>query len=381
MVARFPRAWRYYRPELDVLRFLAFMLVFIHHELPVGSDSRIASVFKDFAPILYAASSACGFGLCLFFTLSAFLICELLLRERTTSGTVAIKEFYIRRILRIWPLYYFGLALGAVVAFLPGGHRGDLLCLSWFSIFMGAWYASIHGAIANPMFPLWSISVEEQFYLVAPWMVKCVNRKWLYAFCAALIVVANASLYHLATVGASQDAIWPNPFVQFQCFSAGILLCLVLRGRLPSLTVWHRISLLASAGFCWFFACYGLHTRLAGFEKPGSWPLIAGYALAALGCVLMLIAFLGVSQRLLPGWAIFLGRISFGLYVYHGLAAYVISKLLIGHLNSFMNPIYFLKGALALGLTVLMAAMSYRYIETPFLKMKRRHSVIDSQPA
>ena len=56
-------------------------------------------------------------------------------------------------------------------------------------------------------------------------------------------------------------------------------------------------------------------------------------------------------------------------------------KLLIRHLASFNSPIYFLKGALALGLTILMAALSYRYFETPFLKMKKRHAVIQSQPA
>jgi peptidoglycan/LPS O-acetylase OafA/YrhL len=138
--------------------------------------------------------------------------------------------------------------------------------------------------------------------------------------------------------------------------------------------------LLAGTCSCWFYACYGLHARFDNFENPGSWPLIGGYALAVLGCVLVLIALLGVSPKLLPGWAIYLGRISYGLYVYHRLAAYITGKLLIGRLASFNSPIYLLKGALALGLTVLMAALSYRYFETPFLKMKKRHAVIESQP-
>jgi peptidoglycan/LPS O-acetylase OafA/YrhL len=380
MVAPEPRVSRYYRPELDVVRLLAFVLVFITHELPSDPDPRVGSILKGFAPIVFAATKACGFGLSLFFTLSAFLICELLLRERATAGSVRIKQFYIRRILRIWPLYYLGLALGAIVALLPGGHRGDLIDIGWFSIFMGAWYASIHRLTANPMGPLWSISVEEQFYLFAPWIVKRLNRKSLSGFCVLVILVANAWLYYLGKVQASDTAIWFNSFVQFECFAAGILLCLTLRGRLPRLAVWHRLMLLAVAWSCWLYACYGLHARFTDFENPGSWPLIGGYALAALGCVLVLLAFLGVSPRLLPGWAIYLGRISYGLYVYHRLAVYVTSKLLIGHLTSFNSPIYLLKGALALGLTVLMAALSYRYFETPFLKMKKRHAVIESQP-
>lgn len=371
---------RYYRPELDLVRFAAFLLVFIRHEIPSDPDARIDSILKGFAPILYAGVKACGFGLSLFFTLSAFLICELLLRERTTSGTIGIKQFYIRRILRIWPLYYLGLALGSIVALLPGGHRGDLVYMGWFSVFMAGWYSSIHGPTSNPMGPLWSISVEEQFYLLVPGIVKYISRKSLYGFCAVLILVANVWLYNLGATQASEFTIWYNSFVQFECFAAGILLCLVLRGKLPRITIWQRLLLLVSAFFCWFYACYGFHASFDGFENPGSWPLIGGYALASLGCVLLLIAFLGVSARLLPGWAIYLGRISYGLYVYHRFAAYLTSKLLIGHLSSISGPIYLLKGVLALGLTVLMAVVSYRYFETPFLKMKKRHAIIDSQP-
>jgi peptidoglycan/LPS O-acetylase OafA/YrhL len=246
---------------------------------------------------------------------------------------------------------------------------------------MAGWYCIVHGAVSMPMGPLWSVSVEEQFYLFAPWLAKRLDRKSLYAFCAVLIFIANIWLYYLGSVKAPDYAIWFNSFVQFECFAAGILLCLILRGRLPRIALWQRLVLLAGAWSCWFFPSYALHVRFAANESPGSWPLIGGYALASLGCVMMLIAFLGVSPKLLPKWAIYLGRISYGLYVYHRLAAYVTSKLLIKHLTSYNNPIYPLKGAVALGMTVLMAALSYRYIETPFLKMKKRHAIIESQPA
>jgi peptidoglycan/LPS O-acetylase OafA/YrhL len=386
-----PSASRYYRPELDVVRFLAFLLVFLHHTLPSGRDPRLIHILKGFTPVYNSLVSACGFGLSLFFTLSAFLICELLLRERESAGTVGVKQFYIRRILRIWPLYYFGLALGLVFLFLPGGHPDQIANFGWFAIFMGAWRIATLHSFNNPAEALWSVSVEEQFYLFAPWVVKYLNRKLLYGFCAALLLVANIWLYFLGRASAIDPCIWWNSFVQYECFAGGIVLCLFLRGRLPRLATWQRIALLAFSFFCMFYACHGLHSRFgnSGERDPGSWPLIFGYALATLGCVLVLIVFLGVTPKLLPRWAIYLGRISYGLYVFHEFAIYTTDHLFIGYIatfnylpivKSFEGTIYLLNMSLTLGLTILMAALSYRFFETPFLKMKKRHSVIESQP-
>jgi peptidoglycan/LPS O-acetylase OafA/YrhL len=381
---------RYYRPELDVVRFLAFLLVYLDHTLPrTGTYPRVAHSLKFFAPVIDASSEACGFGLSLFFALSAFLICELLLRERETSGTVRVKQFYIRRILRIWPLYYLGLALGVAVALLPGGQPADVARIGWFVIFMGAWQITIHGLVQNPMNPLWSISVEEQFYIFVPWVVKYFSRISLYGLCAFIIFVANASLYYLGRVQAFSYSIWFNSFVQFECFAAGILLCLVLRGRLPRIVMWKRLILISASWFCWFYANYGLLSHFDNAaENPGSWPLMGAYALAATGSVLILVAFLGVNPKLLPGWAIYLGRISFGLYVYHSFAIYIINRLLIDQLTKTNIQNDLLRDCLKIGLslvlpislTILMASLSYRYFETPFLKMKKRHAVIESEP-
>jgi peptidoglycan/LPS O-acetylase OafA/YrhL len=127
-------------------------------------------------------------------------------------------------------------------------------------------------------------------------------------------------------------------------------------------------------------ACYGLHSRfIDASENPGSWPLIGGYALGALGSVLMLLTFLGANPKLLPAWAVYFGRISFGLYVYHQFALNATYQLF-GHGAQVSIPVRILRVGLSFGLTVLMAAVSYRYFETPFLKLKKRHSVIESQP-
>ena len=90
-------AGRFYRPELDVLRFIAFGMVFLSHAV---GQYRLADVGILGVPV--------------FFMLSAFLITELLLQEKQKTGTVHVSSFYIRRILRIWPLYFAALALGSL---------------------------------------------------------------------------------------------------------------------------------------------------------------------------------------------------------------------------------------------------------------------------
>ncbi|HEV2214978.1 MAG TPA: acyltransferase, partial [Terracidiphilus sp.] len=320
---------RYYLPELDVARFLAFLLVFIHHFdfiqnlIVPGSQARLSAALGALTPAFQAFLVACRFGLSLFFTLSAFLIAELLLREKAATQTVRIGQFYLRRILRIWPLYYFALALAFLLA-LPAGGLPVAGRIGWFAVFLGAWFLSQHGWIPSFIFPLWSISVEEQFYLVAPWLLKFLSRRLLYTFSAALIVLSNVLLFHYGQVRADDQSIWYNSLVQFECFAAGILLALVLRSRVPRFAAWQRCLLLAAAVLGWFSASYFFHVRIGPLGNPGPWALIAGYALGALGSVLVLLGLLGLPANKLPDWAVYLGRVSYGLYVYHVLAIQVV---------------------------------------------------------
>jgi len=379
---------RYYRPELDALRFFAFLLVFLHHSLPGDDDPRVLRLMGRFAPVFYDWVESCRFGLSLFFTLSAFLIFELLLREREATGDVSVKQFYYRRILRIWPLYYFALAFGIIFALSPGGRSSEIHEMGWFVIFAAAWYIAMHGSLVNPVLPLWSISVEEQFYLFAPWVIKYLNPKYLYGLCLLLILTCNGWLFFLGKRSLFTHRIWFDTLVQFECFAGGILLCLFLNRRLPRIAVWQRLLLILGALSFWIFAVYPLHIRFDEGLNPGAWRLMAGYGLATLGSIMLLVAFLGLDPKLIPRWATYLGRISFGLYVYHEFALHIIRFLPIGPflLNaglSFPVRVFLNTGlgiGLPLGLTILLASLSYRYLETPFLKLKRRHAVIESQP-
>ena len=157
---------RFYRPQLDVVRFVAFLAVFGHHALPRdGAHSRW----------LKEAVNTLGFGLCLFFVLSAYLIALLLRRERQKTDTVALRAFYARRILRIWPLYLLGLGLAAARAVSHGLWHAQREWLVAALLFAGN-LVPHDTAIMNH---LWSISVEEQFYLFFPSCYKWLGQKMM----------------------------------------------------------------------------------------------------------------------------------------------------------------------------------------------------------
>ena len=110
-----------------------------------------------------------AFGMGMFFLLSAFLITELLLRERQKTGTIHLRAFYIRRVCRIWPVYIFILVLSWTL-----GHLfPDSFWMSWrravaFFLMCGNWYVMFNGFLPFTTGHLWSISLEEQFYLLWP---------------------------------------------------------------------------------------------------------------------------------------------------------------------------------------------------------------------
>jgi peptidoglycan/LPS O-acetylase OafA/YrhL len=138
--------------------------------------------------------------------------------------------------------------------------------------------------------------------------------------------------------------------------------------------------LIAGGALCWFIAYAGPHSEFAAtYSNASGWVTVAGFLLISLGSVIVLVASLGVNSTLVPRWLVYLGLISFGLYVFHILAKVSTSHFL-PKSGSYHGLVFILWLCATLGLTVAMAALSYRYFETPFLKMKRRHEFIVSRP-
>src|SRR5580698_8543895 len=215
------KSTRYYRPELDLLRFFAVAMVVQFHLFPAAKGTSIPET------IFNALHASGGAGVCLFFLLSAFLISELLLREVETTGTVHIKSFYLRRILRIWPLFFFILVLVCIFTIVPPRAPVSHWALLAFAFLAGNWYMVFHGFPAGFIGPLWSVSVEEQFYLLWPTIVKKGGRKAIVAFSILFWCIAFITLLVLGARGSTpQPGVWHNGLVQFQFFAIGALMAL-----------------------------------------------------------------------------------------------------------------------------------------------------------
>ena len=299
---------RYYRPELDALRFFAFLCVFVFHRMDYVETDPVRNLW------LARIGNIGPFGVPVFFLLSAFLITELLLRERERTGRVHIQAFYMRRILRIWPLYFlvfFGLAL--LNHFVPGTGTDDPLAWLAFTFFTGNWYILRHGWIAGSVDPLWSISVEEQFYIVIPVLAAFAGRKAVIIVSWLLLAIAYVTVVLYALDPSPGDkGEWTNSFVQFQFFSAGTLLAILLKGRLVKLSMPLRFAGFALAFGCWFMALIRFDVK-SWEPHPTPTGALIGWLLVLAGTVLFFLCTLGTPARFVPAWLSYLGRISYGL--------------------------------------------------------------------
>ena len=368
----------FYRPELDILRFLAFILVFLAHLLPneiwsprgqiAGLSPNVAFRFYTShhisavgAKLLIAAVGCNTASLNIFFVLSAFLISTLLLREREVSGTVNLQAFYVRRILRIWPLYFLAIAIGTLWRFVDFSSHLERRYLIAYLLLAGNWPFVFYGATSSFIAPLWSVSVEEQFYLAWPLILRRLARRGMLAFSAGTVVAGVLGVWFLVARGYP----WPekSTFFQLPSIAVGIVLACMRPLRLSTA---HRILVfLSGAGVVfassWAFQFHGINFSLI--------PL-----LDAMGAGLIFVSFLGGSLR--NRQLCYLGKISYGLYVYHEFCIYLLRKARPWHDATALTEY----GLLALLLTFAISALSYRFVETPFLRLKDRLAVVHSRP-
>jgi len=363
-------------PNLNGIRFIAAaMVLFDHAELTVlelkhpeyWSKRWLDYLGKFFDTWLGFMG---GLGVSLFFTLSGFLITYLLLSEKKKSTDISIKKFYVRRILRIWPVYYLliitGLFILPHISFLklPGTENihQDLMnkSLLFFLIFPNI-VLLIWGRVPF-ISQTWSIGVEEQFYLVWPWFVKKIKS-------ISLLLLICITVYIFSIY---EQIAFPkfSKSVNFGCISMGSIGGLLLFSKNRQfLKIAH-----SHLTFLLTVACV-----LAIFIWPNG--VLRKQEIFAFFFMLIIVYLASAPKTLISlnsKWLDYLGKISYGIYMYHYIP--IVIAIRIAEQMGWFKPLYmslFVCG-FTFPVTILMAHFSYKYYEKWFLGRKKKFEVVES---
>jgi peptidoglycan/LPS O-acetylase OafA/YrhL len=310
-------------PSLDGLRAISITLVVLGHWISVRYGSQVALQFG----IL---------GVRIFFIISGYLITTLLLKEHAKTSTIALREFYVRRAYRILP----AAAVFMTVAFVVYRHQ-----LTWYHAFAAALYLA-NFDLDRPRFMghLWSLSVEEQFYLLWPGVLKKCYRHRVKILLAVMFI---APIYRMVCYALRVPAGGAETFTAVADNLALGCLLAIFADRIPRIRPWLGLCMLlpiALVPMC--VPITRLRTLVLLFAL---WPLmnvsIAGVLLHVVQTPYRFLNFAPI---------VWLGKISYSLYLWQQLFAY----------SSQPKPLYFLLFALAL------ACLSYYLIEKPMLRMR-----------
>jgi len=236
---------------------------------------------------------------------------------------------------------------------------------------------------------LWSISVEEQFYLCWPLAVRSVSKRGLAGVALAMLAVACAARLASCLLGL-KHTIWLDTFTRLDPIAIGILLAGIPRATLASLRPAWRVGLGLAGLLLVGVAAWLLVPRRYDpfFATATTRATMLAYPAAALGSGSLLVAFMGAGvmspeRGMFARALIYLGKISYGLYVYH-LIAITVSIIVVRFINESYTPlgteVWPLFALMSFSLTVILAAASYRWLESPFLRLKRRFTYVASRP-
>ena len=359
-------------PELDTVRGLAILLVLFFH----GFGFQFASAPLPRLAHLFVVATMPGWvGVNLFFVLSGFLITGILLDSKNHPHYY--RRFYVRRALRILPAYYAFLLLLAVA---PRTGWLDHRQVSWQFVGLSFLYLSnVTNLFAVPMQygALWSLAVEEHFYLGWPFVVRATSRKTL-ALSALAVVFICPVLRAIAFMRGDQYGAGYTWLVA-DGLAVGSLLGLLSRGWLSDRKRMKCVSILSmssAAALLIIGAPFGIllnRTLFGGVLRPTALNL---FFAGTLGFLLVI----GTSDL---KWIVqrpilqFFGRISYGLYLFHMLA-FDFADHLLGlfarneHIVSNNFPLMCLRFAVAATLATTIAALSRKYFEEWFLGLKEK---------
>jgi len=376
---------RVYFPNLNGLRFIAALSVIVHHIEQEKSDYHLPNIFASPTIQLFGE-----LGVVLFFVLSGFLITYLLLEEERSTDTIGIRNFYIRRILRIWPLYFLIVGLGLLILpniplfTAPGYSTADVyrhlpLKIMFYIFFLPNLVSPLLGIVPYAAHT-WSIGTEEQFYLTWPVILKSIKKNRLllmFIIVAGYLLIAR-TLYSSRTdflpLKEAISAFWPT--FNIDCMAIGGFFAMILHGQNPLLKFFQNKYLFYFAlAFTTFLLYEGIYFPVLMVNHVKFQYLYKEFY--ALWFAIIILNFASNREILISLESKplkYLGKISYGLYMYQPIAIALAFKI-----AALFQPVFnLLFYTLSIAFTILISAASYKYFESYFLQFKRRFTRIAS---
>lgn len=356
--------------NLDSIRTIAFFGTFLAHAFPSEDPSMLNNSIIKFANYFRELFS---FGVPVFFVLSGFLISFLMLKEQETPTSFSIKNFYIRRVLRIWPVYYATIIFGffifpllrKVILHEPTSETASLLnYIFYLSNFDQIYKNALPFGVG--LGPTWSVSVEEQFYLIWPIFLLLFPKKM---FIYPILILMSLSLIFTPILNL------PSKHTLF-CF-----IYLTSGALFAYLSFYYKefITKIVSISSFWFVLSVVAIILLIQFGLNNPFAIIAVWMIAVLtGYCIVFQCFSGrlPLKKIAPLEA--LGKYTYGLYLYHSICIFIVYSLIYKVLKFEENSINIALTVpvFSLALSLIVSYLSYEYYEKTFLRLKERFSKV-----
>ncbi len=363
-------------PELDGLRGVAITLVIVFHSFyfSPGPEHHTSGLMRT-AFVFMERFFALGWtGVDLFFVLSGFLIGGILLNVRASPRY--FKTFYARRLYRILPIYYLWIGLYLVVAALSGELRARLRMAAGLFLFLQNLGFRYPTPLADAWFlPAWSLAIEEQFYLIAPLVVRRLSPRRLYAVLGMVILVAPLLrtwvLYHVPQGHASLPLSYTLMPCRADALAIGMLTALLWRNPASRLWLGNHVNILygITGIFLAGFAVLG-----ARYPSAGSLPMqTVGYTwIAVLYALIMILAMTRSSGPIAvlarTRWLREVGLVSYCLYLIHDAVRFGMPLLIKSIILHPPTWILVAGSGIAAIVSYLIARLSWAYFEYPLLR-------------
>jgi len=364
-----------YFPLLDTTRFIAFIPVFLTHCF-ITSNARIenAKWFKQITHFLDVGL----LGLDYFFVLSSFLITRLIIEERQQFKTFSFKLFFVRRSLRIWPLYFLMVAIGY------GGYYAGLVSselppiFNFLSFTLNLYIAENGYQFLFFLVFLWSISVEEQFYIFWGIILNTaskINAKFFqFSIPITALLLIAISLWYRHIHSHNELKLYFHTLSVTANFGIGILLAYLsayIKWFIPLIQQMSKLSIV----FLMLILILSVTTYTIVFTHPIAIlfeRVYFSFLFAIIIAVLCYSSIIASLQKLFHPFD-YLGKIALGLYFYHGIVITIFSKLMMQYSIAEQSwQVMLLNPLIMLTLSIICASLSYNYFEKPILAMKNK---------